>query len=85
MKTTTIRELRANMKSHFDKVGDDKDILLVPRQEGKESIIIMTLSEYNSLVETEYLLSTEANRTKLEQSIKELESGDVKELMLSED
>lgn len=77
MTTTTIRELRANMKSYFDSLEDNKDILLVPRQGDKEAIVIMTLSEYNSLTETEYLLSTEANRNVIEKALKELDSEEV--------
>jgi len=82
MNTTTIRELRANMKNHFDALDDNKDILIVPRNGDKEAIVIMTLSEYNSMVETDYLLSTEANRKHLEQSLKQLDSGKTKELIL---
>ena len=80
MTTTTMRELRANMKAYFDSLEDDKDILLVPRQGDREAIVIMTLSEYNSIVETDYLLSTKENRTVIEQALKELEGGEVVEL-----
>lgn len=79
MKTTTIRELRANMKTYFDSIDDNKEILIVPRQGDKEALVIMTLSEYNSLTETEYLLSTESNRTVIERALKELDSGELTE------
>lgn len=82
MKTTTIRELRSNMKSHFDTLDDNKEILIVPRTGGKEAIVIMTLSEYNSMIETDYLLSTDANRLHLEKSLKQLDSGKTEELIL---
>jgi len=72
MTTTTIRKLRANLKSYFDSVDDNKEILIVPRNGEKDAIVIMTLSEYNSIVETDYLLSTEANRKMLEKSLSEL-------------
>lgn len=73
MNTTTLRELRSNMKAHFDAVEENQDVLVVPRQKGKEAIVIMTLSEYNSMVETEYLLSTPENREVIEKSLQELE------------
>lgn len=79
MTTTTMRDLRANMKSHLDSLEENKDILLVPRQGGKDAIVIMTLSEYNSIKETEYLLSSTNNRKMLENSINELKSGDLVE------
>jgi len=75
MNTTTMREFRANLKAYFDSVEDNQDILLIPRSGKKEAMVIMTLSEYNSMKETEYLLSTEANRRSLEKSMKELEEG----------
>ena len=80
MTTTTMRELRANMKTYFDTLENDKDVLLVPRQGKKEAIVIMTLSEYNSIVETEYLLSSTVNREVIEQALKELDSGEFVQL-----
>lgn len=80
MTTTTMRELRANMRQYFDALEDDKDILLVPRQGNREAIVIMTLSEYNSIVETEYLLSTDENRAVIDKAMRELEGGDTVEL-----
>jgi antitoxin YefM len=82
MTTTTIRKLRANLKSYFDRIDDNKEILVVPRKGEREAIVMMTLSEYNSMVETDYLLSTKANRKALEDSIKELDSNDVVEFNL---
>lgn len=76
MTTTTMRELRANMKTYFDSLEEDKDILLVPRQGKREAIVIMTLSEYKSIVETEYLLSTKENRLLLEKAMTELDGGE---------
>jgi len=75
MNTTTMREFRANLKAYFDSVEDNQDVLLIPRSGTKEAMVIMTLSEYNSMKETEYLLSTKANRRSLEKSMKELEEG----------
>lgn len=82
MTTTTIRELRANMKSYFDSIDDNKEILLVPRQGDKEAIVIMTLSEYNSITETEYLLSTASNRKVLDQALNELDNDEFVEFKL---
>ena len=67
------------MKSYFDSLEEDRDILLVPRQGQKDAIVIMTLSEYNSIVETEYLLSSAENRKVMEKAMQELENGSVVE------
>ncbi len=53
MNTTTMRNLRANMKYYFDSLEENKDILLVPRSGNKEAVVIMTLSEYNSMKHNE--------------------------------
>ena len=84
MTTTTIRELRANMKSYFDLLEDNKEVLLVPRQKGKEAIVIMTISEYNSITETEYLLSTDSNRKLIEKALLELDNSKVTEFKSGE-
>jgi len=76
MNTTTLRDLRANMKAHFDKLEDDHDVLLIPRSGNKEAIVVMTLSEYNSMKETEYLLSSVKNRKVMEKAMTELEKGE---------
>ena len=76
MNTTTIRDLRANLKTYFDALEEDHDILLVPRGGNKEAIVMMTLSEYNSMKETEYLLSSPENKKVIEQAMAELEGGE---------
>ena len=84
MNATTMRDLRANMKAYFDAVEDNQEILLIPRSGKRETMVIMTLSEYNSLMETDYLLSSEANRKVMEQAKRELETGEVVEFELNE-
>lgn len=64
------------MKAHFDELEENQDVLLVPRSGSKEAIVIMTLSEYNSLKETEYLLSSQENRNVMEKAMKELNGRD---------
>jgi len=78
MKTVNYSELRNKLKSNLDMVCEDHETLIVHRPGGK-SVVMMSLEEYNSQKETEYLLSSEKNRTRLLDSIKKVEAGNFKE------
>ncbi len=79
MKTITTTTLRNELKSTLDLVSHSFQKILIPRNKDQESVIIMPLSEYNSMVETTYLLSTESNRRRLAESLQQAENGEVSE------
>ena len=84
MNVTTISKFRKNSKSYFDQVIDDQDTLLITRNDG-QTVVVMSLSQYNSQVETDYLNSTKANREHLRKSIESLKAGRLEEHELIED
>ena len=76
MNVTSISKFRKDAKTYFDQVIDDKDVLLITRNDG-QTVVVMTLDEYNSKAETDYLNSTPANRKHLEKSIADARAGKV--------
>jgi len=76
MQVTNTTEFRKKMKATLDIVSNDKETVIVHRPD-KEDVVMITLSEYNSWTETKHLLSTEANKNHLKQSISEVKKGEV--------
>lgn len=84
MNVTSISKFRKDTKTYFDQVIDDKDILLITRNDG-QTVVVMPLEQYNSQVETDYLNSSPANRKHLETSMASLQAGRVEAHDLIED
>ena len=74
MEVLNYTEFRKNLTKSLNKVNDDAEIVVVSRSKGK-NVVVMGLEEYNSIQETLHLMSTPANRTRLDEAIHELEAG----------
>lgn len=84
MQSVSISQLRSNIKKYLDDVNKSHDILIVPRTSEDDAVVIMSLREYNALTETGHLLSTSANRKRLQGSIDQLTQGKTQEFKLPE-
>ena len=55
MITATYTDLRSNLKEYLDRVVKDSDNVIVNR--GGSAVVIMSMEEYESMVETAYIMS----------------------------
>lgn len=84
MKILSYSEARANFAKTLDAVVDDAEETVVHRS-GKEPVVIISLAEWNSMKETQYLMSNPANAAHLRRSVDQLRNGQVVENELIED
>lgn len=83
MEVITYTEARQNLAKTMDKVCEDHDTIVVTRKKSN-SVVIMSLEDYEALEETAYLLRSPKNARRLIESIGELEAGEGTERSLSE-
>jgi len=76
MRTVNFSDARNNLKEVLDRVVDDADITIITRRDA-DDVVLMSLSEYNSWKETEYLLASPANARHLRKSLAQANAGRV--------
>ncbi len=85
MKAITVSNFRSNMKNHLDEVSENSEIIIIPRNNNEDdAIVVMSIKEYNSIKENEYLLGNESNRQRLQKSLKQVKSGKTVKFELDE-
>ena len=75
MIAANFSEFRTNLKMYLDSVEDNNETLIVKRKSGKGTVMI-SLDEYNSIMETVHLLSSKSDADRLYESIKQMKNGD---------
>jgi antitoxin YefM len=76
MLAANYTEFRTNLKKFLDDVENNNDTLIIKRNTGKGSVMI-SLDEYNSIMETMHLLSSQKNASWLFESIKQMKEGKI--------
>ncbi|RUA33967.1 MAG: prevent-host-death protein [Bacteroidetes bacterium] len=77
MKTLTISNFRKNVTKYLEEVSKSFETIILPGKNDDEGVVMMSITEYNSLKETEHLLSTKANRNSLRESIEQMENSEL--------
>ncbi|TDO67268.1 antitoxin YefM [Kribbella sp. VKM Ac-2571] len=75
VKTMSFTETRANLAAALDAVENDAEELVITRA-GHEPVVVVTLAEYESLKETDYLMRSPANARRLREAIEQDRAGD---------
>ena len=83
MIAVSYTDLRQNLKTYLDKVVMDNHPLIITRK-NNENVVLISVEEYSSLIETNYLLSNEANAEHLKKSIAQHKAGKAKKRELLE-
>jgi len=74
MQVVSLTEARNNLKSVFDSVYINHEEVIIHRK-GHENVVMISMDEYNSMKETNYLLSSPKNKENLLASLKQLREG----------
>ena len=76
MNAINYTDLRQHLKTHMDKVYQDHEPLIVTRKDN-QNVVMISLDDYNSLSETQYLLSSEKNAIRLKRSLEDARNGKI--------
>jgi len=74
MIAANFTEFRTGLKKYLDDVENNHETLIIKRKSGKGTVMI-SLDEYNSMMETVHLLSSKANADRLYESIQQMRAG----------
>ena len=74
MDVTTFSDARQNLRELMDRVVADHTQVVVTRRKA-EPVVVLSMSEWNSISETLHLLSTPRNAERLLSAIRQLDSG----------
>ncbi len=84
MIATNFTEFRIGLKKYLDDVEQNNETIIIKRGSGKGAVLI-SLDEYNSIMETVHLLSSKANADRLYESIQQMKDGKIARKELIED
>ena len=76
MQAVSYSEARKRLKEYLDHVYENHDPLIITRK-NNENVVVISLEDYNSLTETNYLLGNSANKQHLFASLESIQHGNL--------
>ena len=84
MRVISFSDARNKLKSVLDQVVSDADYTVITRRDSEDAVV-MSLDQFNGLMETVHLLKSPANAAHLAKSIKQYRCGKAKQYRLTDD
>lgn len=84
MMAANFTEFRTGLKKYLDEVENNNETLVIKRGAGKGTVLL-SLTDYNSIMETVHLLSSKTNSARLFESINQMKTGKTIRKSLIED
>ena len=74
MRVISFSEARSKLKAVLDRVVNDADYTIITRRDAEDTVV-MSLDQFNGLMETVHLLKSPANSAHLSRSIEQYRQG----------
>ena len=75
MDVISYSDTRAHLREVMDRVVKDRAPVIISRQKA-ESVVMLSLADWNAIEETMHLLSSERNAARLKSAIAQLDAGE---------
>lgn len=82
MTSTTVTVFRANIKHYMDLVIRDSQEVIINR--GDEAAVLIPMDQYNSMKETEYLMSSKEMEKAILKGMEDVKNGNFVEVNIDE-
>ncbi len=79
MIAANFSEFRKDLKFYLDEVEENQETVVIKRSSWKGSVLI-SIEEYNAILETMHLLKSRKNANRLFESIEQMKAGSIHEI-----
>jgi len=79
MQAVNYSNFRQNLKSYLQTVNEDSEPFIVTTKDSKDDVVVLSVEEYDSLVETAKITSNAYLMDKITRSAKQFSQGQFKE------